>query len=687
MNIKQFGKNGLCWCASIALFGVLLLPLQAALYIPVQALKPVKSMDIGLPISLQSMKMGSNLGVPVPKLKPIGFGESQKDNAVVSFRNSKYLKLTNLLSSIMPSAGEELVIKSDAPLSAKQSKIYTKMFDLQRRGKWAQANEVLSSLKDNRLVGHVLYQRYMHPAYSSSFTELKDWLEAYSDHPNAKKIYKLASEKNGGNSSALKNPGKSRILAQIKEPNIYYPKRYSVKVSRSREQSREVRGFSNYIQKLVRKGRINDALAYLTTSKRSGKVAPYMDNVEVDRLKAKIAGGYLYRGMLVQAHALAQEAYDRSGKYAPEAAWVNGMTYWMKKDFAVSASYFEKTGSSPYASGWRASAGYYWAARSYSRTGDHSKIVETLEKSSSHSRTFYGLIATKMLNKPFQFNWENPAFSQDFEDMLKSEPAGQRAMLLVAADQHDLAEEELMRLNYDKNVGLRRAALAYSMHIGLPGVALRLGNMVPDSSNKYYDSAVYPDVPWEPRNGFSLDPSLIFAVMRQESRFDQQAKSYSGALGLMQVMPKTARYVASKHNYGHRMDKIALTDPETNMMVGQDYLTYLLKGRYVRGDMISLLVAYNAGPGNLMKWRKRFDDTNKVADAKGFSDPLLFIETLPIQETRDYVIRVMSNYWIYRLRAGEELTSLANLVKGKYPRYAAASSNGVVKPYKVVASR
>ena len=97
------------------------------------------------------------------------------------------------------------------------------------------------------------------------------------------------------------------------------------------------------------------------------------------------------------------------------------------------------------------------------------------------------------------------------------------------------------------------------------------------------------------------------------------------------------------------------------MKIGQDYLEYLLKSRYVKGDVVSLLIAYNAGPGNLLKWRKRLGNN---------TDPLLLIEMLPVHETRDYVEKVLSNYWIYRHRAGLDLPSLAAISKGKAPKYA-----------------
>ncbi len=650
-------------CVGLLTAAVLLFPVQETQGLPVPSLKP------NLP---DDFKVSKN-DVPLPAIKPI-FTKLDNQDRIYELKS---LNLENLLSLQLDELGNKENNRTRAepysngykPLSAHDSKLYAKAFKLQHNANWSKADAVLYKINDRRLMGHVKYQRYMHPLYKSDFIELKNWLDRYSDYPNADKIYKLAKSKQGNDYSVLFKPEKLRVLSQIKEPTISYPKRYITKIKRNDEQDKELRILSRKIRAMVRVGKMEQAISYLASS----PARKTMDKVEVDRLITEIASGYLYRYNLDQALIIATKADKRSGKYVPDAAWVAGLTLWQKKDFAKAATYFEKVGASPYASGWRSSAGYYWAARSYSRTGEDKKIKIALNKAASHSRTFYGLIALKILGKKPDFNWDRPKFSYENETLLLSTAAGQRAFSLVAAGQYDKAEEELLRLNYKGNMALRRAVLSYATHVGLSGISLRLGNMVRDDNRGgYYDSALYPVVPWSPKDGYEIDPALIHAVMRQESRFDQQAKSYSGALGLMQLMPKTAEYMAKKKSYDHGVSKIDLADPSTNMTVGQDYLQYLLKGKVVRGDIISLLIAYNAGPGNLLKWKKR--NSNR-------DDPLLFIETLPVKETRDYVVKVMSNYWIYRMRAGQNLPSLTALAGGKAPRY--ASYNGLFESYKL----
>ena len=161
---------------------------------------------------------------------------------------------------------------------------------------------------------------------------------------------------------------------------------------------------------------------------------------------------------------------------------------------------------------------------------------------------------------------------------------------------------------------------------------------------------------------YGVDPTLIYLVMQAESGFNHRAVSRVGARGLMQLMPTTASYIARSSKYKKQEGMQKLMDPETNLDLGQKYLEDLLGDKNVRNDLLSLLVAYNAGPGNLARWKKSWPHVQ---------DPLLFIELIPSSETRAYVERVLANYWIYRLREGLPTPSLDAVAAGKIAQYAA----------------
>ena len=109
-----------------------------------------------------------------------------------------------------------------------------------------------------------------------------------------------------------------------------------------------------------------------------------------------------------------------------------------------------------------------------------------------------------------------------------------------------------------------------------------------------------------------------------------------------------------------------LREPQVNLEIGQTYVNRLLDHGVVGRDLLLLTIAYNAGPGNLSRWKK---------ERAGLSDPLLFIESIPYTETRAFVERVLSNYWIYRMRFQQPTPSLDAVTSGRWARYAAMDTN------------
>ena len=124
-------------------------------------------------------------------------------------------------------------------------------------------------------------------------------------------------------------------------------------------------------------------------------------------------------------------------------------------------------------------------------------------------------------------------------------------------------------------------------------------------------------------------------------------------------MPRTANYVLRERRFGGD-GRRQLFDPALNLDVGQRYIAHLLNQDGVDGDLLRLMVAYNGGPGNLLKWLGQMEDLD---------DPLLFIESIPSFETRRFIEHVLANFWIYRARLGQPLPSLDALAAGDSPAY------------------
>ena len=160
-------------------------------------------------------------------------------------------------------------------------------------------------------------------------------------------------------------------------------------------------------------------------------------------------------------------------------------------------------------------------------------------------------------------------------------------------------------------------------------------------------------------NKLSIDKELIYAFMHQESMFNTSAKSNQGAMGLMQVLPSTAKFITSSKDVKRNNANI-LKVPEINLEVGQEYIEYLLGLEIVSNNLIYLAAAYNGGPGNLKKWK---EETNFL------EDPLFFMESIPSRETRWFIEKILTKYWIYQNKNNQEMTSLKMLANGQDPLY------------------
>lgn len=133
-----------------------------------------------------------------------------------------------------------------------------------------------------------------------------------------------------------------------------------------------------------------------------------------------------------------------------------------------------------------------------------------------------------------------------------------------------------------------------------------------------------------------LDPLFAFALVRQESLFEGFAHSSADARGLMQIVPATAQGVAANLNWPSNFTTDDLYRPVVSIRLGMRYLSQQLK--YFDGDMFAALAAYNGGPGNTLAWKELSS-----------GDPDLFLETVRIEETRTYIMRIYEIYTIYRL--------------------------------------
>lgn len=176
----------------------------------------------------------------------------------------------------------------------------------------------------------------------------------------------------------------------------------------------------------------------------------------------------------------------------------------------------------------------------------------------------------------------------------------------------------------------------------------------------------YPIPAWARTLRGNVDVALILAIAHQESRFNPNVVSPRGAVGLMQLIPSTANYIKDMNLETKYASASGVTpairigsnlkDPHTNVRLGQKYIQYLQQQPYIGNNLIYVLAAYNAGPGALEQWKKRAS-----------KDPIRFINSIPYEETREYVKKVMTNYWVYRAKLGKKDHTMTQIIEGKMP--------------------
>lgn len=407
-----------------------------------------------------------------------------------------------------------------------------------------------------------------------------------------------------------------------------------------------------HMKGLLRKSGPDAALDYLQRE----DVGRRLDAVETDIARQAIATAYFHDGRDQEALRLAAGVALRNGKIVPHAQWIAGLSAWRLGQIDNAVQHFSAMADaqSPYADQASLTAAAYWAARANLAARQPQKVNRYLQAAARHPQTMYGMLANRQLGQQLPFDWDLPQLAEADLVILQRQPALARILALHESGQTALADKELQllhdRLGPDNDARL----MALASILRLPSAQIRIAGAA-RAHGQVWLAGSYPVPGWRPDGGFTLDPALLFAITRQESNFAPGAEGRRGARGLMQIMPATASFIShDKALRGVGLNR--LFDPEFNLSLGQRYIRHL---QTVSGatDLFTVIASYNAGPGAVENWRKR----SKT------EDPLLFLESLPSAKTRNYVTRVLADYWIYQNRMGLQGNALDAVAEGKWP--------------------
>ncbi len=285
----------------------------------------------------------------------------------------------------------------------------------------------------------------------------------------------------------------------------------------------------------------------------------------------------------------------------------------------------------------------YWAGRALEASGSPGARA-WYRRAAAYGTTFYGQRAAERLSAGLELPASAPLPPQPrFARAELAEMAAiAKALQQVGEDERaGKFLEQLVRHHATDEEAAATAAVARDLD--RPDIGVKLARRTARRHLHFLETA-YPVLALPA--GLPVEPALVHAIIRQESSFDTRARSSAGALGMMQLLPATAREVA--RHMGRRFSVHHLTSkPQVNIRLGAQYVGRLLDRH--RGNFFLALAAYNAGPGRVRGWLRALGKPGPST-----AERIDWIERIPYPETRNYVQRVLEALEVYRRLLGSE---------------------------------
>ncbi len=343
-----------------------------------------------------------------------------------------------------------------------------------------------------------------------------------------------------------------------------------------------------------------------------------------------------------QAYRLASSHKQKEGFPLAQAEWVSG---WLALNFVnepwKAFEHFERlyqNVSSPISK----SRGAYWAGRA-SEALKHPKIAaQWFNVGARYPVTFYGQLSAEKINiKTAPLRNSAVSISSSKRSKFKKSQLVQAAEWFDSANFRKQSSVFLLRLSKNSKTSADYVLAAeLADKLGQRHMAIKIAQALQKEKGVAQNKYLYPFMTRELKNIKDTEWAFINAIIRQESRFDFSAVSHAGARGLMQLMPATAKGVASRNGLRHQTAWLT-SRPAHNINLGSKYLTQMVN-RF-KGSYAMAAAGYNAGPSRVDRWVKEFGDPRR-----GEIDLIDWIELIPIYETRNYVQRVLEGVYVYR---------------------------------------
>ena len=291
----------------------------------------------------------------------------------------------------------------------------------------------------------------------------------------------------------------------------------------------------------------------------------------------------------------------------------------------------------------------YWLGRLAEARGDKAAAQVAYQEATLDADTFHGQLAMQKLASGSQRFEIKPPKAPSPEEIARFNSLDAAKAVVVAKQaglDQNVRRSFLVQLRFHLGSEAETAMIAHLAEaVGDTQMAVRTGKagLARRQNLIYYAYPVHPFPAYTPLRK-PPEAAFLLGVARQETEFNPQTVSGAGAKGLLQVMNVTAEHVC--RDYKIKCDiKRVMSDPSYNTMLASAYIGDRMDD--FRGSYILTLAGYNAGPGRARQWISQFGDPRDPQ-----IDPIDWIERIPIQETREYVAKVLANVQVYRARLG-----------------------------------
>ncbi len=543
-------------------------------------------------------------------------------------------------------------------LSQDDIKIYKKIFEIQKlpiknknSKEWKKVDSLINKLNNKLLLGNVYAERYLHPTgWRSSYSDLRNWLDKYNDHPDASRIIRIALKRKPKNLSSPKKPTPGFL-------NGYGTYKTNLLIPKFPIDNRKFKRFS-YLTSIKFRRAINKKnIKFAESLLNSKKVKKHITSRELSQLRAELSHALFIFGNDYKSIRQARISLSLSNENNPLALWAGGLASWRKKNIQLSKYFFNQLSEIKQPDGIVAGGGY-WSARIAFFLGNAKKANYFLKKAAVRERTFYGSLAMASLGYKYNPSFDLPKYNENLIRKITKHKGGLRALALIEVNQFHKAAREFRKIIPKINIRDYPKLLSFTSKNNMPGLTFRLAAILRNDHGKILLGGLYPIPSWKVNTQNSNDKALLYAIARQESGFNPRAKSSSKAMGVLQIIPSTAAFIMKNREYRLRRSKNHLLyNPLHNILIGSKYIKFLSNLPVVNNDLMWMLASYNAGPGNFKKWTK--DVSYK------YNDTLLMLESLPARETRNYIKLVLTNLWVYQTRLNPKKNVLFSLASGK----------------------